>query len=374
MLFDVDYISESTNYDNVEPCKYEANLEGALMLVYENECNYNALMKAAALSEFKYYKENGTDLFVQEAGAMGGFIEKAKSFFKKVIEKIKSIFKKFFMTITSYIQDDKTWVKKYEKDIYRATHLDNFTFKGYKFDKLDAAVSKIESELSKGKFGMEDITLGDTYGNQKDEYARRSADQYSNFYDKDKYQDDIDKWKEMNRGNLLGDGNEYTEAEFREELKDALYGDDGKTTLDDSDINLREQLEYIRTAKKNIEHAEKMERNSVSAINKIIKALETKQKEVNKFDKAERDDPDGAEISKTKNDANKVINGAITIYKSLSNDITVACGMVCQALKDRNRQAKAICIKAVSYSNKHKNESAVYTGSDDDLFASVTIR
>ena len=42
------------------------------MHVYENECNYNAIMKAAGISELKYYKETGGDLFVQEAGAAGG--------------------------------------------------------------------------------------------------------------------------------------------------------------------------------------------------------------------------------------------------------------------------------------------------------------
>ena len=87
------------SYDAVQESPYELGIGGALMHVYENECNYNALMKAAALSEMKYYNQTGGDLFVQEAGAFAGFIQKAKEFFKKVIEKIKSIAKKFIAKI-----------------------------------------------------------------------------------------------------------------------------------------------------------------------------------------------------------------------------------------------------------------------------------
>ena len=91
MIFDSN-ISAPTNWDAVQESPYTLGLEGGLMHVYENECNYNAIMKAAGLSELKYYKENGGDLFVQEAGAAGSLIDRFIAFFKKVIEKIKQIF------------------------------------------------------------------------------------------------------------------------------------------------------------------------------------------------------------------------------------------------------------------------------------------
>ena len=67
---------------------YKLGIEGGLMHVYENECNFNALMRAVGISELKYYNDTGRDLFVHEAGAFAGFIEKAKAFFKKVIERL----------------------------------------------------------------------------------------------------------------------------------------------------------------------------------------------------------------------------------------------------------------------------------------------
>ena len=52
------------------------------MHVYENECNYNAIVKSVGISELKYYQETGKDLFVNEAGAFKKFGSKVTAFFK----------------------------------------------------------------------------------------------------------------------------------------------------------------------------------------------------------------------------------------------------------------------------------------------------
>ena len=122
----------TVNMEAVQESPYELGLEGALMHVYENECNYNALMRAVGLSEMRYYQETGKDLFVNEAGALGNFIEKAKTLFKKVIEKIAMIAKKFMAKINSYVVSDKDFVKKYEKDLLRRD-LGSMKFTGWKF-------------------------------------------------------------------------------------------------------------------------------------------------------------------------------------------------------------------------------------------------
>ena len=65
------------------------------------------------------------------------------------------------------------------------------------------------------------------------------------------------------------------------------------------------------------------------------------------------------------------LNGEITVCKAVSNSITMLCGMLCTALKDRNRQCKAICVKAISY----KHESAMVGGyTDDSIFGNVTLK
>ena len=362
MLFNTISESTVTNWDEIQPSKYEANLEGALMLVYENECNYNALMRAAGLSELKYYQETGGDLFVQEAGAFGGFLEKAKAFFKKIIEKIKALFKKFFMTISSFVSSDKEWVKKYEKDILRATNIKDMEFKGYKFGDLDGAAlfAKIATEYAKQENLVNQIKLGIQ--------ASVPAD-FDKLEDDDAVQDCIEEI----RGKLIGESS-ADESEFRDKLKEIFYGDTSKELLDDSDINLRQQLQYIKDTKESTKAAQKAEKDITDAISKIIKAIDNKIKEFGKVTADEEPDTPAAKaISKSKEDAIKACNQGIKILKALSNDATTACGVLCQALKDRNRQAKAICIKAVSYGAKHKNESAMVTDSDD-LFAGVTIR
>ena len=62
MIFDSNMVMESaTNLDAVQESPYPLGIEGGLMHVYENECNFNAIMKAAGISELKYYKETGGD-------------------------------------------------------------------------------------------------------------------------------------------------------------------------------------------------------------------------------------------------------------------------------------------------------------------------
>ena len=138
MLFDstLNESCVSTDWDSIQKSKYDLGIEGAYMHMYENQCNFNAMMKAVGLSELAYYRENEQSLFVNEAGAVGGFIGKAKEFFKKVLEKIKGIIKKFIMLIQSYTSDDKKFVKKYEKDLLRVDTTD-FEFNGYNFNKSD---------------------------------------------------------------------------------------------------------------------------------------------------------------------------------------------------------------------------------------------
>ena len=91
MIFDTEYANESANLyslDGIQESKYDLGLNGALMHVWENECNYNALMRVVGISELKYYNETGHSLFLNEAGAFKNFIDRAIEFFKKIIEKI----------------------------------------------------------------------------------------------------------------------------------------------------------------------------------------------------------------------------------------------------------------------------------------------
>ena len=60
MLFEsaIDEGYTPTDWDSIQECKYDLGIEGAYMHMYENQCNFNAMMKAVGLSELSYYKRN----------------------------------------------------------------------------------------------------------------------------------------------------------------------------------------------------------------------------------------------------------------------------------------------------------------------------
>lgn len=387
--------SEYTSYDNtvVTESPYPLGLEGALMHVWENECNYNAMMKAVGISELRYYQETGGDLFVQEAGAFSGFINKAKAFFKKVIEKIKQIFHKFTAVISQYTMDDKKFVKKYEKEIMRRDYTD-FEVEGYTFDglgtyagdmkvKYDDAVTNAYGEIAKlldeanANSHLTKNSTDSDYASKLDTFSGKDNSRYTGRSTYSADSDALTTKKENARRtyfNKLTSNNGtggMESSEFSEELKEYLYGNGGdKDTIEIDNSKLRGYLEGIKKAEKDISYANRIEKKTTSEINAFIKRLEKIEGENVKYTSGETTD-----VTNKKNSYIKTINDVISVAQSVSNDVTVACGLLVQALKDRNRQAKAICVKALSY--KNKNESATYTESyydNDDIFANVVIR
>lgn len=327
MIFTENANTISINHEAVQESPYDLGIGGALCHVYENECNFNALMKAAALSEAKFYAETGGDLFVQEAGAFSGFVEKAKAFFKKVIEKIKSIAKKFMMRINQFAMKDKDFVKKYQKDLL-TRDLKDFEFDGYAFPAWTGNTDSSGVAAAVKTDGTDDA-------------------------------DSINDIVEKNRGGIVN-GGAMTEAEYRSELKEKLYGD--KDTIK---VQISAELGIISETSKLTKAAEKEEKDTIKAIENIIKDLEKQATEIGKGVKYDAPDNDA------KSKSISCLNNKISVYKAFSNDLTVYFGAVTKALADRNRQAKAICVKAMSY--KHESAGVAESGNYADIFAGVSI-
>lgn len=362
MIFDANYTSTS-GLSAIKESPYELGLAGAMMHVYENECNYNAIMKAVGLSELKYYQETGKDLFVHEAGAFDGFIAKVKAFFKAVIEKIKSIFKRFVAIFDQYTLNDKQFVKKYGDQLIRKD-LKDFEFTGYKFGDFAKVQSSIETAGGNLKYHLDifaAIRKKDTnYGNRK-------------VYDNANYKDsdEVNEVKEQERAKIIGQqSGKMDETEFKDKLTELLYGDDNKETLDN--ISIRDQLSIIENTKDDIKKVEKTQKEIEKGINDVLKVLDKLPSEIRKHNSYSSDNKLTDEQDKRINNAIKDINDEYDICKSQSNDITVAFGMIVQAYKDRNRQAKAICVKALSY--KHEAAMVSESSYSDDIFAGVVIR
>lgn len=384
MIFNSEYTGTS-EFDNmvVTESPYPLGLEGALMHVYENECNYNAMMKAVGISELRYYQETGEDLFVQEAGAFSGLVGKVKSFFKKVIEKIKQIFHKFAAVIAQYTMDDKKFVKKYEKELYRKD-LKDFEFNGYEFTNLNTKAGEITSKCATLAQSLTGIASGTTptHADGRDNrITGLGADTIkytdtnigteltsADYADSDKVSD----VKEKNRAVMIGDTGSYDESDLRDELKEKLYGDTDKSSFDVK--NIREWLTYITETSKDVKDAEKSQKTLTKAIEGFIRDAERFQNTYAKISDAEKSGANADSVRTTKNNNIKKLNYHLDICRAASNDFTVIFGMITQAFKDRNRQAKAICVKALSY--KHESVDMRYESSydSDDIFAGVVIR
>ena len=338
MIFNTN-ISAPTNWDAVQESPYTLGLEGGLMHVYENECNYNAIMKAAGLSELKYYKENGGDLFVQEAGAAGGLIDRFIAFFKKVIEKIKQIFKKFVMIISSYISKDKDFVKKYKPMVFK-------NFKEFKFTGWDF-------ESSKG-LDINRIPIGT--GSAENIAKKHPAVVMTD--------DNMEELLNTVRGNVTGES-VSDDKEFRDALHKCLYGEE-KVEMTITSSKCAEAFEVISDTKKNIKNAENYQKSITDKIEAYIKQLEKAKdslvKNLGNEDKATDTDRNSNRIN--------AITKSIELNKEYSNIATTTFSAVIGALKDLNRQSKAICIKALNSGSRKSTEESAISG---DIFANVEI-
>lgn len=327
---------------------YSTFTEGALMAVYETECNYNALMKAVGISELRYYEQTGGDLFVNEAGAFGSFIDKVKKFFKAVIEKIKAIFHKFAALFNQYILSDKDFIKKYRPEIVKKS-LKDFKYKGYTFPDLDKFCERISGIQSIDGFRYLNKSNLNSY---KELEKNVDNDIYKPLTD-----DQISEAIEQNNGLIAVNSlsKKFTEDEMRDEIKEKCFG--GKETFD---VNINNQMSYIVNAKDDIKKAETAQKSIIKTIESYIKEVESYEKEVIK------DYSSSINAKKT-----KLLNQENRIARAISTSLTAAYGIILDAFKQRNRQAKAICVKALSY-----KESAAYDSyyNSDDIFSGVTIR
>lgn len=332
----------------VKESKYELGLSGALMHVYENECNFNAIVKSVGLSELKYYQETGKDLFLNEAGAFSSFIAKVKEFFKKVLEKIKAIFHKFMAVINSFVMKDKEFVKKYGNEI-RRKDITDLEFNGYKklADKFDP---------------------NPKYADKFDSLAK----DFSAVEESNKDLGDIEKAKNENRGALIEKTSEYTRTELLEEIREDVYGD--KETFDVTDA--------IRAnAVANIEDASKITKAYKEAYNKLDKSLKQVIKNLEAAEKKFADAPtktakdfegrkDPEESArKFESYTIKNYNARINLLKELADDATALHGFFAGAIKDANRQARAICVKIIGY----KKQESARLESANDIFAGVQL-
>ena len=325
-------------------CAHEPGLEGAYHIVAESEANYNTIMQAVGVAELAVFESTGAEM-IYEAGDVKGFFGKMKEFFMNLWEKIKGLFKKFFAMFDSYTKNDKDFIAKYKKDITAATNLKGFKYKGYNFT-LDA----VDVQRSANK--IQSLLPNSTPNNKSglEEFIK-------------KFEDRVELVEKM-RGAAIGESS-LEASEFAKELFKALRsGEDTKEEIDN--ISASEQLLAISENSALKKAAQNQYKVLEKEVKEAINTLEKSEKELLK-DIPGKGDKEGAELRALQI---KAANTHIANLRDKLNILQIVNGAKLSAIKDCNRQAKAICVALINYRPKNESTSVFESG----FLAGVTLR
>ena len=332
---------------------FEDNMHvAALRVVAESENNWNQIMQAIAVTELASYEETGdADYYITESGS--GFLASVKEFFKKLLEKIKGIFQKFIATIDSWSKDDKAFISKYKDKILKANTSD-FEFEGYTFTyKKDISFDRAGVKSQ----NLNNLITGSPTAKTKDEWETITKE-----FRGDKLEDLCDEYRAAVIDTIATyKPDKCDSSDFSSDMFEALRnGESSKSTIDKvSPIDFITTIQDTGDIKKRTKKAyDALQRG----INDAIKDVETAEKNVRK------DLPNTTD--KEKKAGYVSFCGAFTGFLRMKESInTQAYGAWLQAVKDENRQAKAVCVKLMSY--KPKNESTSYYEEGGSLLRNV---
>lgn len=367
------------NTETIEAPDFLSVEECAMNIVVESEMNWNSLMRAVAVNELSCLEETGEEL-IYEASTGGGFLSKVKEFFVNLLAKIKGLFKKFFALIQSYTASDKEFVKKYRTTLTKINTRD-FSYKGYKFTNvdnissaLDAAdkgmIKKIATDFASHGDIMKAISDTSTATAKSFDSLSKTAGLANAIAKIIKLDDDPEEFNEKLRG-AAAEGIGMTKGNrSASELNDDLFeyyrnGESSKDTIEN--VSVTDLLNQIDVTKSLRNDAEKQYKTLTKAIDDKIKEVEAIEKQYVKMipNKESLTTPAAREY------VSKLIRG-INIYTGLlrqeSSILQVINTAQLKALKDRNRQAKSVCVSLITY--KPKNEGFYYD--DEEGYSSYS--
>lgn len=326
-----------------EECTYEPGIEAAWGIVAESEQNYNTIMQAIGVEELAVYEATGEEM-VYEAGKVTGFFAKVKEFFLKLWEKIKGLFKKFFAMFDSFVKNDKDFVKKYKNHLANI-NTRGFEYKGFNFTNLDldleTVANKIESAIP--------VDTTDTLLDTKLSDDSKINEQLSKAENRE---ESVEKM----RASFIDGENSLSISELNKELfKLFRNSEDSKETI--NDINVSKIL-------LDISDNNNLKNNAKKAYTSLEKTIKGELKNLEKMEKALSKEVPNSEKSELRAKQIRHANNIVAFKKEKMNILTVTNGAKLTAIKDCNRQSKAICVALMNY--KPKNES--YGFADDAIY------
>ena len=307
--------------------EYEPTLEGAQAVAVYMEDSWNDLQQDYDLQQLKYYVENGTQMPVDEEyigilneGKFDGLKEKAGNIKTKVVgwlnkvwAKIKQLFAKFFGMLTAWVGSDKQFVKKYKsliKDKKAPTDYQGYNFTITSSNDVNFADSKLSGYHFKSTLSIdnENFNKGDIM-------------------------------EEM-RGKVFGEG-PLSKSEFSKKCFATFRNGKAKGEKENVKCNLTELLSHVETAAQDKKDANKAYKTIKKTIEDNIKAINQSRMD------SGREALKGETTPKAAMSAQKGFSNAIAQMKGAISVLNQYNGAYLTAIKDRNRQARAIIAKVV---------------------------
>lgn len=323
----------SIDTDETIECNYESFIEGAGSIIAESELNYSNIMKAVGLNELASFQATGgDDVLYESMDGVKDFFKKVKEFFLKMLAKLRGLFNKFIALFNSYTKNDKDFVSKYRKTLTGITSFKGFSYKGFKYT-IDTNMTKSASSSIYTYINNIIPVLTDSNVGSDHEAGLKKLEDFNDVED-------------AIRGEALGKSGGFTAAEYRKELFEMLRnGESSKETIEDiTSSDVREFLNTISDTSKD----KKAAKDTLKPIEDKIKAS---IKELEKMEKAILNNKDDEKAS----DKMRAVKGRIDLLKAEQTALQEMNGQIFQAIKQRNRQAKAVCVSLINFTPKKES-------------------
>ena len=354
-----DSINESTLSD-VEAYAFDESMsfqEMGAQMIEEATSDWNNYMQAIALTELSYVIETGQK-YIYEGVDISAMIDKVKEWFKKIWAKIQGIAKAAMAKFAQFAMSDQKFLDKYESDIYDGARKipNGFSYKGYKFDKLDQKSTIIKSNsdsvISDADDALNRMRTGHAAGADYKASGKDGKEENSS----KQLDEALDKYRAAITGKT---GGKVSASEFKKAVKISLYGSADKEYI--KTVDASKLVGIIKGAQEAKDNAKDAESAIKEDIDNKIEALDKLESDIRDIDTK----PEESENRDHHQGWASMVNRYSGYLKSVETVNAQWFSMYLTALKDQNRQAKAVCTKLISYANGvgAKNESAGMSGS-----------
>lgn len=337
-----DSINESALYD-VAPYEFDESMtfqEMGAQMIEEATQDWNNYMQAVALTELSYVIENHQE-YIYEGVDISAMLGKVKEWFKKLWAKIQGIAKAAMAKFAQFAMSDDKFLSKYKSAIYDGAGKlpSGFSYKGYKFEGLKDKVNRIKAAakdvIDRGELAASNMkSYGYGYSDQKDKDSSKSLNKKLDDY----------------RAKLAGKTGSVSASEFKSAIKVDLYGSSDKEyikTVDASKlVSIIEGANDAKTAAKEAQDAIKDDIDD-----KISKLNDVESSWKDKVSKSLEDSPEDTKDRDIKSSYASLANRYAQYLKDVETANATWFSAYITALKDQNRQAKAVCTKLISYAN-----------------------